>query len=312
MAVKVVYVLGWVRSGSTLLDTLLGELPGVTSGGELRYLWDRGLVNAWLCGCSRPVPECPVWSQVVSDLGFELPADAASAAADHLEVVRTKALPRVLSRSTDESRPWPALDRYVGLLERLYPALAEATGAEVVVDSSKFAQDAALLRLVPGIEPYYVHLVRDPRAVAYSNLRTKTSQPDPTQPVEMARWSPRQTATRWTRFQLAAEAVKARAGRDRSMSLRYEDLVEDPRGSLERVTRLAGLAFDPSIFVDHHTVELHENHTVWGNPARFNRGAVSLRLDDEWKENLTPTDRLFPTLVPLPLLLRYGYPLRIG
>ena len=38
---QVLYVGGWGRSGSTLLDLALGQIPGFVSVGELRYLWER-------------------------------------------------------------------------------------------------------------------------------------------------------------------------------------------------------------------------------------------------------------------------------
>src|SRR6185369_4502803 len=41
--IKVAFVSSWSRSGSTLLDLLLGSLPDFWSAGEIRYLWDRGL-----------------------------------------------------------------------------------------------------------------------------------------------------------------------------------------------------------------------------------------------------------------------------
>ena len=41
----VLYVAGAGRSGSTLLDNLLGQIPGFFSAGELRYVWERGLID---------------------------------------------------------------------------------------------------------------------------------------------------------------------------------------------------------------------------------------------------------------------------
>ena len=41
--VRVLYVAGAGRSGSTVLANLLGEVPGFVSVGEVRFLWERGL-----------------------------------------------------------------------------------------------------------------------------------------------------------------------------------------------------------------------------------------------------------------------------
>lgn len=312
--VKVIYILGWVRSGSTLLDTLLGEIDGLFSCGELRYLWDRGLVKGWMCGCGRPLPECDVWGGVLTKAFGRIPArrEAARTARHHLEVVRTRRLVRILRQAPGVPSGWAALDGYLDALGRVYRAIAQETGSSVLIDSSKFAQDAALLRLVEGIDPYYVHLVRDPRAVTYSNMRRRTSQPDPSEPVEMALWSPRQSALRWTRFNLAAEAVRRRHREAPSMRLRYEDLIGEPRKTVARILELAGEPRSPAHFVDDVTVRLGGNHTVWGNPSRFRTGEMTLRLDDEWTSKLGSRDRLVCTMLAFPLLAAYGYPLAEG
>ncbi len=62
---KVVYVVSGTRSGSTVLDTVLGGIDGWFSSGELRFLWERGLLEGRRCGCGEPVTSCPVWSEVL-------------------------------------------------------------------------------------------------------------------------------------------------------------------------------------------------------------------------------------------------------
>lgn len=309
-SVKVIYILGWVRSGTTLLDTMLGELDGFFSSGELRYIWDRGLQQGYLCGCRRELRWCPVWSSVIEraygpSAWSEL--DAQKLTSDRFHVMRTHRLPGNLRRRRPGPFGWPPLDDYTTAMKRLYGAIRDETGARVVVDSSKFAQDAAVLRLLDGVKSYFVHVVRDVRAVAYSNLRVKTSQPDPRQPVDMERMSPFRSALRWSRFNIAAEAVRLRSGSGRSMLLRYEDLISDPRHSIERILAMTGVRAELSMFVDDNVVRLGENHTIWGNPSRFRRGETPLRLDDEWTTRFDVTGRRLTSAIALPLLLRYRY-----
>jgi len=57
---KVLYVIGWDRSGSTLLDNLLGGVDGFFSSVELHKIWQEGLTEGRKCGCGRPVAACPV------------------------------------------------------------------------------------------------------------------------------------------------------------------------------------------------------------------------------------------------------------
>ena len=50
----ILFIVGSSRSGSTLLERLLNELPGVLSVGELKRMWRRGFVENRLCSCGQP------------------------------------------------------------------------------------------------------------------------------------------------------------------------------------------------------------------------------------------------------------------
>src|SRR5207302_427627 len=68
--VTVLFIGGAGRSGSTLLDRLLGRRPGFVSAGEVVHLWRRGLSEDQLCGCGERFSDCPFW-QKVGQLGFD-------------------------------------------------------------------------------------------------------------------------------------------------------------------------------------------------------------------------------------------------
>src|SRR5919201_1117414 len=61
---KVLSILGPGRSGTTILGNILGEIPGFFSAGEVRFIWKRGVIEHWKCGCGVPTDECNVWSAV--------------------------------------------------------------------------------------------------------------------------------------------------------------------------------------------------------------------------------------------------------
>ena len=61
---RVIYLGGLGRSGSTLVERLLAELPGVCSVGEVVHLWQRGVVEDERCGCGEPFGGCGFWREV--------------------------------------------------------------------------------------------------------------------------------------------------------------------------------------------------------------------------------------------------------
>src|SRR5207249_8624923 len=63
------------------------------------------------------------------------------------------------------------------LLGRLYDGIANAAPGRLIVDSSKVPSSAHLLSTLPRVRAAYVHLVRDSRAVAYSQQRERV-RPD--------------------------------------------------------------------------------------------------------------------------------------
>ena len=276
--IKVLYVAGWGRSGSTVLTNILGEVDGFVSVGEVNFLWQHGLIENRLCGCGVPFRECEEWTKIL-DRAF----GGADSVDPHRMVrlqnagVRTRHVPLMLTpwgRRRLQSR----LGGYLGTLGRLYGAVRDVTGSSVIVDSSKFPSYGYALGMVPGVELYVLHLVRDPRAVAYSWLKKKV-QPD----------------CEGTRY----------------MMLRYEDFVAGPREALGRVLDLLGEKASLSQ-VEDQEVKLGVNHNIWGNPSRFRTGRVEIRPDTEWASRINSGDRNLITALTLPLLVRYGYPLSAG
>ncbi len=309
--IKVLFISGWGRSGSTLLGNILGELDGFFHAGELRTIWGPHDRQRLLCGCGVPVRECEIWSSVVAavlhdpDVPTEDPGAVRSWQQD---VTRTRYVIRLLSTSADRPSGWPSLDCYAQVMNRLYKRLAERTDSRVVVDSSKRVANAALLHLLPRIQPYYVHLVRDPRAVAYSWQRTKASPDSPS--GYMPRSRPSATTLNWLKSNLGMELVRRHHPSSGSMLVRYESFIARPQAVIVAIARMVGESPNHLPFVDDHTVQLEPNHTLGGNPDRHRHGRTLLRADEEWLVRQHTADRLSVTALTLPLLLRYGYSVR--
>ena len=309
--VKVIYIAGAGRSGTTLLDILIGERKGYFSAGELRWIWWGGLIEGWQCGCTLPVRECPVWNSIFEAAYGKRASELDAQRLLHLQqnTVRLHFLPRILSKAPDRPLDWPELEEYASVWNRLYVGIAQATGARVVVDSSKNTPEAALLRLLPNVDPYVIHLVRDPRGVANSFKRTVKMEPTATRTFDQPRRSTAISSLIWARKNIAADLARVRFPRDRMLMVRYEDVVARPRETLERIAYFTGDTLDGLDYVDGRVAILTTNHTAWGNPSRFRTGEIVLRPDDEWKSKLKTADRILSTGLTLPLLLRYGFSL---
>ena len=303
---KLLYIGGFGRSGSTLVERILGQLPGFCSAGELVFLWQRGLAENQLCGCGAAFSDCDFWTRVgKTAFGGWDQVDAAEMIALKHEVDRNRYIPAMVApRLRPAARA--AMDRYTGVLSQLYRAIAEVAGARVVIDASKHASTAFLLRRVPGVDLRVVHLVRDPRGVAYSWTK-EVRKPEVTgDDAFMPVYSPASSGRQWVAYNLLFQALGALG---ETLVLRYEDLLSDPRRYLERVLGYTGEPATPEAFsfLGDGWVDLGVDHTVAGNPMRFHRGRLDLRLDQAWTTKLPRRDRRVVTAITWPLQLRYGY-----
>ena len=303
--VTVLYVGGVERSGSTLLDRMLGQIPGLCSAGEIKHLWKWGLLDNSLCGCGRSFLDCPFWTSVGREAfgGWDkIDGEAVLSLAGSVD--RQRYVPLLGARGS--SRFAARAERYRAILSSLYSAIREVSGEAVVVDSSNAVSSAYLLRTTPGVDLRVVHLVRDSRGVAFSWTK-RVARPDVTErTVYMDRYPPYVLGMRWVTSNLAFEAL-GRMGVP-MVRLRYESLVRQPRTELSRILAGSGIPYTDrnlSFISPAGAVELAVNHTVMGNPMRMTQGPLELRVDDDWKTSMPRTQQALVTALTWPLLRRY-------
>ncbi|MBP2330005.1 hypothetical protein JOF56_010390 [Kibdelosporangium banguiense] len=298
---RVLYVTGWCRSGTTLIGNLLNELDGVVHVGELYYLWRNGVLRDGTnstCGCGTPVLQCPVWRDVLEQVGgVDLVGTARAWMRAQQQLVRTRHTMARLAESSGRKTAPPAVRQLGDRMNGLYQAIRGATGARVVVDSSKYPAEAALLAGRQETNIRILHVVRDPRATANSWLRPKLYIPA---------MSPARSTLYWTGFNAASELI-CRMFPEISLRLTYEDFVRDPRRALRAILGLLDLDAEPPVDAN-RIASLGINHTVTGNPDRLQRGDVQVRPDDRWPAQLPRRAAVTATALSLPLLTRYGYP----
>jgi len=305
--IDVVYIGGSARCGSTLLDLLLGQLPGFVPVGSLGNLWERGLQENNLCGCGVPFRECPFWEKVglVAFDGWDA-VDANELMRLQSEIARYRHLPW---HFVPRLRPafFEKVVRYAGYMDSLYAAIKSVSGCTVVVDSSKDVLDALILRQTPHVHARVVHLVRDSRGVAYSWSKWLLRPEYQTSTTYMPRYGPAHASLDWVVANLPFHVVGAMSLE--RLFVRYESLVESPRAEITRIADFLGanLWQGDLSFLDGASTKPVHNHTVSGNPMRFRPGPLRIRLDDEWRVEMSRRDKMIVTLITWPLGLAYGH-----
>ncbi len=304
-AVKVLFIVGYPRSGSTVLGAVLNELAGFEFVGEMRYLGELLRNGQRRCGCGTPIGQCAFWQSVLAGeptdpdgLGGSVAksgAEAFAAFADRQDRFGSW-LRLALGRA-----PWPRrVESRIRARRNLYRAVARRTGFGVLVDSSKLPVDAAYLAATPGIDAYFLHLVRDPRGPVYSrqrgrDLRLREDRHPRPLLAKLRKLLMVRDAFDWARTTLAVRLSLRRVSRDRVCLLRYEDFAARPEREVRRIVAWVEPGTEVDCFSEESTVVLGENHSVSGNRTRFLRGETRIREDRAWSDELSGLEQALVT-----------------
>lgn len=303
----VLYIAGSGRSGSTLLERLLGQFGSVATLGEVHHMWLRAVGKDEQCGCGQPFSECAFWIQI---------GQKAFGGWDHVSIDEVERLKSTVDRQRHQvltASPITAqnfetkIDAYTQYYSAVYHAVQQTTGAKIIVDSGKHPSLALALSHRHDIDLRIVHLIRDSLGVSHSWGRA-VKRPEATSQEDemMQQYSPLVSSILWLSTNLAAEALRLR--KVRRYRMRYEDLVENPQQEIQQMFSSLGLPNDQHLPIDEtRTIVLDANHSAAGNPMRFKIGETTLRSDTAWRNQMKPKDRRLVSLLTSPLRIWYGY-----
>lgn len=276
---KVLYIAGYGRSGSTLLDVLLGAHDRAVSVGELVYLGREWRHEERTCACGAAYDQCPFWSSALSDT---------DGAAELIRLARQveyrRALPRLLTGSLSDH----VQRAYRHRMRPLFSYVAERGDAEWVVDSSKSGRHAAgrfwALRKVAGLDVRVVHLVRDGRDVLRSVVEKGTNWAAEGYREENLLRAER-TLVGWDLANSLAWSLGTALDGDRYLRVQFEDLLDDPELVLHEIGSFTGMNL--SSIVDRVATDqsFPVGHNVGGNRVRYKQG---IRLRRRGKKERRP------------------------
>ncbi len=292
--INVLYVLGSGRSGSTLLDLLLGSHPQVFGMGEVVNLPAFLKLN-WECHCGAKLDECVFWQAVL----------------DRLEEGQRKWLEAVDSLTPGKSK-LKKLKQLLHLQEGgiISDALSlavndgilrnvlEMTKSKWLVDSSKGFERLIHLSSNGSLKLKVIHLVRDGRGYVYSRRKRpvlRTLFRIDRRPVPV--WK---ASLEWVRTNLCCLIAAKRLPKEDRILVRYEDLARHPVTTLIKICQFIGVPYDAGMIAFRSRI----GHNVGGNRMRFDK-ATEIRVDDSWKTGLSARDTAIFLLIggPLNLLL---------
>ncbi|MEM6535179.1 MAG: sulfotransferase [Pseudomonadota bacterium] len=300
MLTDIICITGAGRSGSTIMDRVLGAIEGVASFNEMHVILKPDYMDKQVCSCGKDRDDCPFWIAVFDELSAR--HDIARMTQLGAKYDRSSAMPRLmfgwLGRSGREE-----VAAYAAFTADKFRTLAKHAGADTIIDSSKIPTRALLLRKYAKLPVRTVHLVRHPGAVASSWMRKKK---DPSiASGEMTQYTAGHALKVWAFRNLASELLRFWMP---YLRLKYETFAEKPRATVDQIIGFAPhLSGRENGFVSDNEVNLPPLHSLSGNPDRFTSGVTEIREDTAWKTSTVGRQIGLLRLLIGPIARRYGY-----
>ena len=286
-----VYIAGYGRSGSTLLDTVLSSHPQLEGVGEIKYLFQEVLDQ-------KQLPA--IWSTVLEEFAAQGENDITTA--NQL----TQRVQRPYSRSSAVER-----SAYKKLWRIVLDTLHRELPGVILVDSSKTASDAFLrpqLLEEMGYELRMIHLVRAPQAVMFSLGKRGSNrllEAGKTGEEAILTGGGLRALINWTWINLGVWWYYRRRRRIKTYTLRYEDLLTDTARRLAEIADFIGV--DPAPFRGlEEGFEVSPGIGVSGNRMRRASQKITFRRESKGEYSFSLAERIGLRLVrPVRRLFNY-------
>lgn len=300
--VPLVYILSNGRSGTTLLDLLLGSAPAAWTVGEAQLLPRELIEERRPCGCGRPVKACPFWSDVLPRVpldGIDFPIHHFRESYGAGKVLRWGLLWDLLRGRATGSRKLAA-EAYGRVNAEYLHVVREVarsrsrSDVQWVVDASMDPYRLLWLRASGRFEIRVVHLFKSPEAFVYSMVKDR---------LPAGRQAALRMAGRWlVENALMVRLCRAAFDPGETRRVRYERLAGEPevvRREMEAWLEIDLPTWEGSAFRQANTHGISGGRTRWSD--------TPVQLDRAWREQLPTFHRTLARLITVPLAQRLGY-----
>jgi hypothetical protein len=278
--IKILYIAGTSRSGSTILGNIISTIDNAIDVGEVRYIADRGVSENWQCSCGNTFHDCKFWNEVIKE-GF--------GSIDKINPIRwleqsERGIRLRYWLFSTEERLIKTLNKrgeYLFNLRKLYGAILNNNEADLIVDSSKDPTYGYLLTLLPNVEVYFIHLVRRPQAVLYSQVKRKKEQVIRNNTKRKMGTSFFLSLFHWIIYNQLIDRLLSK--KNNYIRITYEQFTENPIAILEKVFANINIPSKSIKLTDGFKTK--KSHVFSGNPSRFSN-KIEIKQDDEWNSGL--------------------------
>lgn len=283
--IKLIYIGGIGRNGSTLLGRILGEHNNVINIGEaLNFMMNSQLRNRHInreLSSGNKIESSIMWSEVFDKCGF-------SFISDDIDILLFEGNSKKLETLIENKDP--RIIQVTEKVNRFLQVVKEVNQCSIIVDTSKNANIPLIVNACQDVDIYIVHLVRDIVDAVASRSKAKAYL-NKVNFVRMTfRWIIKNNAT-------------ANLGRKMHLKTTYfDDLCKSPYNFIASIFDFTGAKIKPKEELKSNNITFNIQDMIAGNPDKYDTGTVKIEYRDKkiswWKRGIV-------TVIAFPWILKF-------
>jgi len=278
---KLIYLIGAGRSGTTILATMLNANTKILTVGEMHQFYDH-LLNGKPCSCGDDLYTCVFWQNIVDQL--------------EIDENQLKEYHKMGEKMESHSRiplyllGWRGKKRYHDSQALIFRSLRRTLNSDYILDSSKYIARYLLLRSNNQIDVKAIYVVRDIRGVVNSFKKNVQTPKSPLSAIlyhslinffaQLVCWSD-----------------------PKVIKIRYEDLMTDADATLKKVNKHI---FDDVSGTEYTNASYTIPHIIGGNRMKRQK-EVAIKFDQAWKIDLSRFSQFVYAFLAMPFMLINKY-----
>nr|WP_320193456.1 hypothetical protein [uncultured Desulfobacter sp.] len=305
MSVKVIYIVGAGRSGSTVIDITLNNHPQVVGVGELSSFFKLGIIEKEKCSCGAIAEQCDFFSGIYNEFLSSIPEDTVDY---YLSLQEKMERIRFIPMQFLKMMPKKIIHDYIFRTELFYKIIQKHSDKEYILDSTKGPGKLLALSRCADIKLFPVHLVRHCSGFVDSKKKRQRrigidnkilySKPESTVSAVLY-WYGINLITLIFLF-----LISVKQSSDFSIIL-YERLIKKPKETYGKIMKMIPLDLKEIVDKIETGGSFRIGHVIGGNRLKYNR---EIKVDNELKplQNIDQFGATLITLCTLPLKLVYN------
>ena len=291
---NLIYVASNGRSGSTLLEILVGKHPQCCTVGELQML-PNNLKYDTLCGCGSKVSSCELWSQVYLENKSLLDSGSIAKFRNRNagKVIRIGEIIDVMFNKSSNQEKYSAYGQDNFQVLTTVSKKIDLENMTYFIDSSKDPYRLKWLALSGYFNIYVLHIIKEPQAMVYSFAKGRDSW------LKTIYWTIRMSL-RWVIENIIIKKFsQIYVCKENVLKVKYEVFAQNPDDEMDRIFKFLSLG---RANVTSDAFE-YEDHGISGNAMRFK--SKEIRLDKKWEKDMGLISKLIVLIITAPFKYLY-------